>query len=63
VPKRLVRRATTRNRIRRLIREAFRLEQRRLGGSDCVVRLVKPVSDTPLTRAEVDTLLARSLDD
>jgi ribonuclease P protein component len=57
VPKRLAPRATTRNRIRRLIREAFRLQQRRLGGADCVVRLVKPTGDAPITREEVEKLL------
>jgi ribonuclease P protein component len=62
VPKRLAPHATTRNRVRRLIREAFRLAQRRLGGNDCVVRLVKTLAGAPLTRAEVDALLARSCD-
>ncbi len=57
VPKRLASRATTRNRIRRLIREAFRLQQRRLGGTDCVVRLVKATGDAAITREEVETLL------
>jgi len=63
VPKRLAPRAVTRNRIRRLIREAFRLQQQRLGGSDCVVRLVKITSGGPVTREEVEALLHRSVDD
>ena len=51
VPKRLAPRAVTRNRIRRLVREAFRLQQPRLGGLDCVVRLVKAPGAMPVTRA------------
>ena len=58
VPKRLAPRAVTRNRIRRLVREAFRLQQPRLGGHDCVVRLVKAPGDTPVTREEIEALLA-----
>ena len=60
VPKRLAPRAVTRNRIRRLVREAFRLEQQRLGSLDCVVRLVKAPSGAPVTRAEIEALLARA---
>jgi len=63
VPKRFASRAVTRNRIRRLIREAFRLEQPRLGGSDCVVRLLKVTGDAPVTRGEVEALLRRSVDE
>jgi ribonuclease P protein component len=54
-----VARATARNRIRRLIREAFRLQQQRLGGNDCIVRLVKAPGDAPVTREEIETLLLR----
>ncbi len=57
VPKRLAPRAVTRNRIRRLIREAFRLHQQRLGALDCVVRMMKAPGDAPVTRAEIETLL------
>lgn len=39
VPKRLVKRAVDRSRIRRLIRETFRLQQERWDGCACVVRL------------------------
>lgn len=60
VPKRLAPRAVTRNRIRRLVREAFRLQQQRLGALDCVVRLVKAPGDAPVTREEIDALLARA---
>jgi ribonuclease P protein component len=63
VPKRLAPRAVTRNRIRRLIREAFRLQQQGLGGSDCVVRLVKVTGDAPVTREEIEALLHRSVDE
>jgi len=57
VPKRLVPRAVTRNRIRRLAREAFRLQGDRLGALDCVVRLVRAPGDAPVTRAEIEALL------
>jgi ribonuclease P protein component len=60
VPKRLVPRAVTRNRIRRLVREAFRLQGDRLGALDCVVRLVQAPGDSPVTRAELEALLARA---
>ena len=60
VPKRLAPRAVTRNRIRRLVREAFRMHQERLGALDCVVRLVKAPGDTPVTRAEIEALLGRA---
>ena len=63
VPKRLAPRAVTRNRIRRLIREAFRLQQQRLGGNDCVVRLVNMTGGGPVTREEVEALLRDSLDE
>jgi ribonuclease P protein component len=61
VPKRLAPRATTRNRIRRLVREAFRLQQHRLGGNDCVVRLVRAPGDAPITREEIETLLLQGV--
>jgi ribonuclease P protein component len=60
VPKRLAPRAVTRNRIRRLVREAFRMQQQRLGALDCVVRLVKAPGETPVTLAEIEALLARA---
>jgi ribonuclease P protein component len=60
VPKRLAPRAVTRNRIRRLVREAFRLQCGRLGARDCVVRLVKAPGDAPVTLAEIEALLARA---
>ena len=60
VPKRLAPRAVTRNRIRRLVREAFRLQGERLGALDCVVRLMRAPGDTPVTREEIETLLARA---
>ncbi|MET1084804.1 MAG: ribonuclease P protein component [Burkholderiales bacterium] len=61
VPKRLAPRAVARNRIRRLIREAFRLQQHRISGNDCVVRLVKAAGDTPVTRDEIEALLLRAV--
>jgi ribonuclease P protein component len=62
VPKRLAPRAVARNRIRRLVREAFRLQQRRLGANDCVVRLVKPSGASPITREEIEVVLLRTGD-
>ncbi len=60
VPKRLAPHAVTRNRIRRLVREAFRLQQPRLGALDCVVRLVKAPGDMPVTLDEIEALLLRT---
>lgn len=60
VPKRLAPRAVTRNRVRRLIREAFRLHQTRLGALDCVVRMVQAPGGAPVTRAEIEALLVRN---
>jgi len=59
VSKRFAPRAVTRNRIRRLIREAFRLQQVGLGGSDCVVRLARAPGDAPVAREEIEALLLR----
>jgi ribonuclease P protein component len=42
VPKRLAPRAVDRNRVRRVVREVFRVEQGRWAGYDCVVRLRSP---------------------
>lgn len=58
IPKRLVRGAVQRNRIRRLIREAFRLRQREVGGRDIVVRLTRAPAPQPVTFGEVDALIA-----
>jgi len=65
VPKRLVPLAVTRNAIKRVIREAFRLRRDTLPAVDLVFRLVKRPSAASLTalkrqvRTEVDTLLQR----
>ncbi len=65
VPKRLVPLAVTRNAIKRVIREAFRLRRDTLPAADLVFRLVKRPSAASLTalkrqvRTEVDTLLQR----
>jgi len=61
VPKRLAPRAVTRNRIRRVVREAFRIHQERLGARDCVVRLMTAPGDAPVTRADIEALLARAV--
>jgi ribonuclease P protein component len=54
VPKRLARRAVDRGRLRRQAREAFRLNQARWTGYDCVVRLraaLKPDAAADAERA------------
>jgi ribonuclease P protein component len=60
VPKRFAEQAVIRNRIRRLAREAFRLQQARIGSSDCIVRLVRHPGEAPITRGEIETLLSAS---
>ena len=58
VPKRLVKSAVERNRIRRLAREAFRQRQAQLGGRDFVLRLTRALERRPVTFLEVDMLFA-----
>ena len=60
VPKRYAPRAVDRNRVRRLIREVFRLNQRRLAGEDLVVRLTMPLGEAPVTLREIESLLLGS---
>ncbi|MCZ7565944.1 MAG: ribonuclease P protein component [Burkholderiales bacterium] len=57
VSKRLVARAVSRNRIRRLAREAFRLRQHELGGRDLVIRLTRPATPDPVTFREIDAII------
>ena len=61
VPKRFVASAVRRNRIRRLAREAFRLNQAEIGAQDCVVRLVKAPGTAPVTREELEALFRRGV--
>jgi len=58
IPKRLVRKAVDRNRIKRLAREAFRQRQAELGGHDFVLRLTRTLESRPVTFPEVDALFA-----
>ncbi|MFZ5493484.1 MAG: ribonuclease P protein component [Pseudomonadota bacterium] len=53
IPKRAVRRAVNRNRIRRWAREAFRLRQHRLPACDVVLR----IHAAALTHADLDAAL------
>lgn len=46
VAKRIERKAVRRNRIKRLVREAFRKHQQVLKGLDCVVQLRYPIDQT-----------------
>lgn len=61
IGRKLARRAILRNRIKRVIRESFRLSQGRLGGLDIVVRLnAKPeTADNETLRRQIDDLLGR----
>lgn len=63
VPKRLVKRAVERNRIRRLGREAFRQRQDQLGGRDFVLRLTRTPEGRAVTFLEIDALFASCRDD
>lgn len=59
VPKKLVPTAVGRNRIRRLIREAFRQTQEQLGGVDIVVRLTGKPGEADLCLDDIQMLLRR----
>lgn len=62
VPKKMVPTAVARNRVRRLAREAFRLEQSHLSGLDCVVRVTRPLGDSALQLADLRALFKRAVD-
>lgn len=49
VPKRLLSRAVDRNRVKRIVRERFRLAQGQIAGHDWLVRLTR----APLSRDDV----------
>ena len=56
VPKRVLARAVDRNRARRLLREWFRTNQKRFGGSDLLVRVNGRRDDLKTLLAEVRRL-------
>jgi len=60
VSKKLVPTAVARNRVRRLAREAFRLQQGQLAGRDCVVRLTRPEADAALSLDDLKSLMTRA---
>lgn len=65
VPKRAHRRAVDRNKIKRIVREWFRVNQSRLAGRDWIVRLVldgktSSVLDHGYLRLELDRLTPES---
>ncbi len=59
VAKKLVRRATQRNLVKRIVREGFRLRRALLPRLDLVVRLHRPIADA--SRASMHLDLARLL--
>lgn len=65
IPKRFAHKAVTRNTIKRVIREAFRLQRPQLPHQDLVVRLHSKVPDLSLrqlrvlVRTEIDSLLQK----
>lgn len=63
IAKRIERKAVKRNRVKRVIREIFRLRQQTITGLDCVMQLRTPV-DTPADyfslRMEASMLLAKA---
>jgi ribonuclease P protein component len=63
VPKRLVKGAVGRNRIRRLAREVFRQRQAELGNHDFVLRLTRAPEQRPVTFPEVDALFESYCDE
>lgn len=65
IPKRLAKRAVLRNRLKRLIREAFRMSRPSLPAKDLVFHLARPLGNTSsdselnaVWRREVESLLA-----
>ena len=63
VPKRLVKKAVDRNRIRRLAREAFRQRQAELGSYDFVLRLNRSLDRRAVTFFEIDAMFASCRDE
>ncbi len=60
VPKKLVPTAVQRNRIRRLAREAFRLQQDDLAGFDYLVRVTRPLDRPGPGLADLQALMKRA---
>ncbi len=59
VPKKILARAVDRNRVKRILREVFRLRQRTLGGMDMIVRVKKGCTPAEY-RTECESLILAS---
>lgn len=58
VPKRYLRRAVDRNRVKRLLREWFRMNQQALEGNDLLIRVTAPVARFESLVSDVNRLFA-----
>ena len=59
VPKRLIRSAVRRNRIKRIIKESFRYNKNALNGLDVVVIVHKPVTNDAVIQDKIEQVWSR----